>query len=183
MATADSNPTIADTARAVREVAEGAVQQLVVLLANFTARMNVAAREDKVDAGYHLKKAAELFDECRKESNAFQNLLGKLLAFEAIKAATADPTASMVFRGRDASAIPDIKQRFKFPKKGTPEYEALMKKLGVPDEMARRGVFNFDFADASDYFALREAEGDPLLKPGGHMFSEYTCTWRPIKTK
>lgn len=183
MATADSNPTVADTARAVREVAEGAVQQLVVLLANFTARMNVADRGDKVDAGYHLKKAADVFDECRKESNAFQNLLGKLLAFEAIKAATADPTASMTFRGRDASAIPDIKQRFKFPRKGTPEYTTIMTRLGVPEEMARRGVFNFDFADASEYFALQEAEGRPLLKPGEHTFSEYTCSWRPIKKK
>lgn len=168
-------------AQSLMSEAERALEACVRALVNFTSRLNAASLEKKVDCGYYLRKAEERFDECRKEVGAFRNLVGKMIAFEAVKQTTMDPTKSLTQYGAVARAVPDIKLRFKLPKKGTDDYAALMSKLKVPKELVERGVFNFDFADASEFLAYCESTGHALLDSSKCGFTEYQCSYYPRK--
>lgn len=135
---------------------------------------------DLVDIGRLVDEAATFYDECRKELNSRLESIERIICLRYLKAVqSGDCTETSVY-GNLASGTPDLKQQPMIPKRGTPEYQAMMELLGVP-----RAIWDVpDPAISLSWNGLREqitkliAEGKTIPTDVGQMKPAFSVTFR-----
>ena len=140
------------------------------------------SEEEMVDVGFLFKRLEEMLDATRKECGHKKEQLGRLLAAVITRRALADssePTA----RGELAVATADVKVRAVVPKRGTPEYEELMKHLGVREDVRHAGVLTPHWLHLSDWLTAAASRGERLPPGITTLRPDATVTYRPIKKK
>lgn len=118
--------------------------------------------QDLVDLGFLHREISDKLDELRKECNARQERISRVIGATVIKRTTTDPTLDMTQRGTLASATPDVGVVAICPKPNTPEYVALMKGLGIEnEELIASGALAPHFVRMSEYVSERLSKGLP----------------------
>jgi hypothetical protein len=102
------------------------------------------------DLGWTQRELERKLDDSRKECGAQQRRVGSVLC-EMIMERFQQENSTHPARGLLATASPSVKHRPTIPKKGTPEYEFVLRKMGVPDEIARYGCLQIHYEHASKY--------------------------------
>jgi len=86
---------------------------------------------DLADIGFFLRELERHLDEMRKDVAARKDLIERLICLHSVKRMQEGENSGNVV-GRFASATPDLGQTPVVPKLGTPEYDDLMREIGVP---------------------------------------------------
>jgi hypothetical protein len=95
------------------------------------AKSNRYAQTERVDLGFLFRELEQIHDEDRKDAKARKELLGKLIAFNAMQT---DGDVDSI-RGELATGIPDVSMIVELPKRDSAEYTALVNHLGVPQSV------------------------------------------------
>lgn len=105
---------------------------------------------DMVDAGFLVREISVVFDELRKETNAREEMIAKVIAVRRTQECVADPTLSLRVKGEYAYGDPSATVRPKMPKKGTPEFAKLLEFLGVDPSSHAAEVMSPHYVRLSD---------------------------------
>lgn len=141
--------------------------------------------EDSVDLGFLCREIENLFDECRKEVKARHERIGRLIATSLVNMLLEDPDSveddDVLVRGLYASGSPNVGVTPKVPRKGTQEYFDLCEYLGIPVDLANRGLVVFHYPLLAELCTELANEGK-LMPPGlGGSVSKVTTTFRKLR--
>lgn len=139
------------------------------------------SNEELCDFGYICRELAKVFDELRKEMNARMDLCGSIIAFRKTKASLTDPTLQLKVVGQFATASPDVKIEVGLPKKHSPEYYQVTDALGVPREVAEKGILKLDWKSVTKYCTEQVNAGKKIPKGFGQQYPKYRVTYRKRK--
>lgn len=134
---------------------------------------------DLVDMGYFCRKIRERADELRKDADARLELIGKVICIRLIDPNAGDLVARA--RGKYAVGTPDLKMVATVPKKGSPEYLALLKHFGVDESAIKAGLFNANWKRLKDMTTELTEQGVPLPPGIGEPYPEYRTIFRSNK--
>ena len=84
-----------------------------------------------VDTLYVFKQTVLMMHDMRKELDALVALIEKIVCAQWVTESLAADSKGESIRGKLATGTPSSKQMLVLPKKGTPEYDTLLKSLGV----------------------------------------------------
>lgn len=141
-----------------------------------------ATLEDMVDAGFLSKECVDLLNEARKELEAQQKRLGQVVALTQTQRALMDDSIDPKVRGLLATGSPDVKTHPRLPARGSPQYFALLRWLGVPDDVASTQVLEPSFKQLTEYLGQKVASGDVPPPEAVGTFLEYVVVYRGKKT-
>jgi len=116
--------------------------------------------DELVDIGYLLREIANSFDQLRKNYNNKRELIELILCRALVERSIAGNT-DKIFRGVLASASPKVAQQPKLPKRGTEEYVALCKWLGIPDDQIAKEYVSFHFPSLTKLMTENAETGAP----------------------
>lgn len=116
-------------------------------------------RPNLVDLGFLCREIAAIADELRKEANAKQMLIGKLIAMEVTKASIAGEISSPTVRGTLATGTPDVREIASCPKPGSPQFKEVAEFLGLPEDQFDGKLMSFRFTGLSDWLTEMAAQG------------------------
>jgi len=116
-------------------------------------------RPNLVDLGFLCREIAAIADELRKEANAKQMLIGKLIAMEVTKASIAGEISSPTVRGTLATGTPDVREIASCPKPGSPQFKEVAAFLGLPEDQLDGKLMSFRFTGLSDWLTEAAAKG------------------------
>lgn len=131
--------------------------------------------ENMADLGFLCREIGKVLDDLRKEFNAKSEFLAKVICLRAVHSGAHEP-----IRGDLATATPTPKLAATLPKRGTPEYYALMEWLGVPREAAETKVLDFHFKGLEELITQR-VENGAEKPPINVAHTSYTCSFRARK--
>lgn len=132
---------------------------------------------DLADLGFFCREIEKALDDWRKTAKAFKEKLSSTLAIRIMQ----DPanlnadTAEDTVYGHYASAKADLKIYAELPKRGTPEYDALLRFFDIKGDT---DLIKPDW-QAMKKEVTRRAEMGELQPPGlGKQYPEYTIIYR-----
>lgn len=137
---------------------------------------------DQVDLGIITKELEELLDQRRKDSKATKELIEKLLAFQIAQRAAQDPLSDAYAAGRLGKAELDLKKEGAPPKPGTPQYEAFLRQMGVPDEAIASGVIDVSYKGLSAYMTRCAEDGVAMPEGIVQQYDRYRATFRRVRS-
>lgn len=118
---------------------------------------NEADIKELADLAFALKKISELFDEMEKRTRNTYELAERLLCMMWAQVGDSDP-----IRTEHCTITPRIRMAAQIPKKGTPEYEELMKALGIGVELQKTDAVRPHWPGLVDYVTELLTSGRPL---------------------
>ena len=130
-----------------------------------------------VDLGFLCREINTISDELRKEAQAKQMLIGKLIAGEITKASLAGEISSPTVRGELATGTSDVREIASCPKPGSPEFIEMAQHLGLPDDIVYGKLMTFHFLGLSDWLTERAGEGKSVPK-GLKRYTEFKTIFR-----
>lgn len=128
-----------------------------------------------VDLGFLFRELENRFDEERKDAKARKELIGKLIAFNAMQTAGDVDT----IRGELATGTPDVSMIADLPKKGTPEYNMLATALNVPTDALQ--FLRLDWKAITAYVTELMAQGKKVPAGLNKTRPVYATTFRRKK--
>jgi len=171
-----------------KERMDGVHKELYELMAEIdsAAKERVIRPEpDMVDIGFLCRETETVFDEMRKEVKARKELLGKIISVWHTEGVMKGEITKESAQGILATGSPDVSQQPKIPKRGTPEFLALMKFLGVSEELSsgERPPIQFDWNGMGVLMGERARQGLPVPPGITKMYPVFTTVFRGRKTK
>jgi hypothetical protein len=134
-------------------------------------------RPQLVDLGFLCREIAAISDELRKEANAKQMLIGKVIAMEVTRASLAGEISSPTVRGELATGTPDVREIASCPKPGTPQFREVAEFLGLPEAEVDGRLFSLRFTGLSDWLTQMAAEGKEVPK-AINRYTEFKTIFR-----
>ena len=134
--------------------------------------------KELADMAYALKKIMEIFDEVEKRTRNTYELAERLLCMMWAQAGDSDP-----IRTPYCTITPRIRMAAQIPKKGSVEYEELMKALGITVELQATDAVRPHWPGLVDYVTELLTNGRQL-PPGvdpNKTYPVYGVTIRPRK--
>lgn len=133
---------------------------------------------EQADAGFLFRDLMNVFDECRKEAKATQELAGKLIAARVIQDSVGKPGASDNVKGKLCSATAQMRMEAQLPEKGTPERLALLVHFGVPKELAESELVKPDWDKMAEHVTELAQKGKKLPPGVGKSWPKFWCVFR-----
>jgi hypothetical protein len=130
---------------------------------------------DLADLGWIQRSIERKLDELRKEYGHRQRTIGTILCVRVMKGFQQDSSRDFKAVGEYAMALPKTKAQPVLPRFGSPEYLEVMKKLGVPEAMAKKGCLQIHFPKMTDYLTEQQEAGK---NHGFEVKPEFTVTYR-----
>ena len=165
----------------------GQVQLLYNLVYGFLAKNNEQIKskqlssEELCDFGFICRELEKLFDELRKEVKARKELCGNIIAYRLTQASLTDPSLKMQVKGQFATGTPDVKMQAALPKKQSVEYYQITDFLGVPRDVAEKGVLKLDWKSVIEFCTKLINDGKPIPKGFGKQYPLYVTVYRKRK--
>lgn len=138
-------------------------------------------REEFVDLGFLCRECSKLLDESRKDCNARQEYLGKLIAMQVTQESLTNPNMDTTVRGTLARGTTDVKTKAKLPTKGTPEYQALLDHFYVPRQIIESEVLKPDWTTIGNMVTQCMEDGKSLPPGVTDTYTVFTTTFTKIK--
>lgn len=135
------------------------------------------SREDLVDLGFLCREMTRLSDELRKEANAKQQLIGKVIALEVTRASLAGDISSPTVRGTLATGTPDVREIASCPKPGSPQFKEVAEFLGLPEDQQDGNLYSLRFTGLSDWLTKMAEEGKDVPK-AINRYTEFKTIFR-----
>jgi len=142
---------------------------------------NTLSQSDQVDCGGIWRDLKDLMEELRKEAQAKDWVLGRLIALRIAQSFVENPDSDTSVRGELYTGTADIKRKPKIPSSKTPEYAAILRAFGVPDAVIEQGLVKLDYDQVTDYLTRLSQDGKPT--PAGlTMFDDPKTIFRKRRT-
>lgn len=138
-------------------------------------------KHTKVDVCFFYREVEDLLDEMRKECLARREKVSLALGAEIVQAAIAAGSTDTTCVGNFATAKVDIKTLPVMPKRNTPEYQALLRAMGVADEIVDAGVLEPHFVRLGDYLTTKAGAGLTPFKDVLQVREQVNVTFRKKK--
>lgn len=122
-------------------------------------KANAIQSVDMVDSGFLHREMEELLEDARKELKRRRDIMGAVLAIRCTEEFATNPTGEYSVKGELATAYPDVQVEPIIPRRGSPEYVALMKFLGLSEEAVEQGLVNIHFNHLKEYLTKMAEEG------------------------
>jgi len=156
-------------------------REVFELLRNLSesAKKKLYSRGDLADLGYLCREISKLADDIRKDCNAHQNLLGKLLSMSVIQ----DPDVQDDVRGTLATATPTVTRvPLDLPRQSVnPErFAQTMEFFGVPKD--KWDIVKLDWKKVESEITRRMEEGEKSIPGIGPGFPRFGCIYRKRRT-
>lgn len=140
------------------------------------------------DLGYLFRECEKVLDDRRKDAMAFKSLTGKTLALMVMQDADSlnDANADDTIRGTIARATVDLKMVPKIPKKGTPEFYALLGAMGLDPDMVdpnKGGVFSINWKKAVEVATARLEAGEKPIPGLTDLHPSYGAVFTSLTRK
>ena len=185
------NPVVEDVAKTYRHLYREVYQPLMDQLSHVSREaMKIPNKgistEDAVDLGFLCREIENLFEECRKEVKARHERISRFVATSLVNMLLEDPESveddDVLVRGLYASGSPNVGVTPKVPKKGTQEYFDLCEYLGIPVDLANRGLVVFHYPLLAELCTELANEGKPMPPGLGGSVPKVTTTFRRLRT-
>lgn len=181
------NPAVEALAKTYRNLYREVYQPLMDQLSHVSREaMKIPNKgistEDAVDLGFLCREIENLFDECRKEAKARHERIARLIAQDLVdKVMSGSEVDDPLVRGLYASGSPNVGVTPKVPKKGTQGYFDLCKHLGIPIDLANRGLVVFHYPLLVELCTELAQEGKPMPPGLVGSASKVTTTFRKLR--
>lgn len=155
---------------------------LTDLSANVKSRSTYSL-EDLVDLGFLCREISRLVDDLRKECNARQELIGKVIALEVTQESVAGTRTDPTVRGTLATGTPDVKPIASVPRPGTPAYASMCAHFGLDGEAVENQMFEFRFKRIGDWLLRLAEEGRDPPKGFLQTYQKFSTVFRKKSPK
>lgn len=138
---------------------------------------------DLVDQGLLAREIKEWCDDLRKEAQARELLLGKIIAASTAQKMMAGDYKGEPVRGEFSTGTPNVKEQPKLPDMGTAAYVDLLMAMGVPIAVAMEAPIKMDWQKTGDWFTKRLEEGKEVPDCITKRYPVFTTQFRRVKER
>lgn len=153
------------------------------VLQSLVSEIQTTKDADLVDSGFLCREIANICTDIRKAAELRMAIIGKFLA---ARAAVASMQGELLeLKGELATATPDLKTKPKLPENGSPEFNKLMRWIGVSEELLKTNMLRPSFTAIQDELTRRAAAGEKPPPGISVTFTEAMVVFRrrnPKKT-
>lgn len=157
----------------VRELVQNALTAMTEHAYLTDGRLEELDEASNIDLGIMWRDLENGFDSARKEAQKRKLKNAELFAQSRGRKIAKDPTNSEIGRGRLGSATADVKAVPKLPRRGSPEFNSLLRFLGATDFAIEEKLMAVNWSHLSDYLSALVIEGK---KPPFEMEFEQQMT-------
>ncbi len=150
-------------------------------LQSIVGEIQTSKDADLVDSGFLCREIADICNDIRKAAELRMAIIGKFLAARATIAGMQGE--SMDLKGELASATPDVKTKPKLPDQGTPEFNRLMRWIGVSEELLAANMLRPSFTAIQEELTRRAALGEKPPPGISVTFTEASVVFRRRNSK
>ena len=138
--------------------------------------------EDLCDVGFLMREVSRMMKDLVKGIDGKQGIVSRVLASRATTAALQGEMLEL--RGELCSATPEVKTKPIFPTEGTPDYEKLMRWIGLDkQELIDSPMLRPSFRGVEEELTKRMALGEPAPPGVTSSFTEVTVVYRKRTSK
>jgi hypothetical protein len=134
--------------------------------------------EDLTDLGWALREASRLADDIRKSVNSQLELVEKILTVRLTQKLLNDVGAELKCQGKVASASCEVVTEGVIPKPNTPEYMKLCAFCGIPEDIAKQGLFTFSWSTIQSKIDQAAMFGKPIPPGVGKTWTRPKVVFR-----
>ncbi len=135
--------------------------------------------EETTDIGFLFRECESILDDWRKDCQA-SKLLAELLIAKVIlfSPKSVNEGVEDTVHGTLATATPRLTTESGLPKRGTPEYTALLSHYGIPIELINKGLIALHYVEFAKEVTRLQEDGKPPPPGVGESYSKFRCTFR-----